>query len=121
MKDFDAVFYNVGDKVQRKYKEDDKSIKTIRAVDMIERLDSLRYQIIYFEGDTSFYVAYEFEPADPTDRKAYYEHWSKFKTGKTTPNTKANVNKKDARRMVQPPSFIINKSADSKKSINTKK
>ena len=89
---FNKVLYEIGDKVQSKWK-DNRIQGAIEKEKVITDGDGLQYQIIWVAG--SFFSAYDFEPSNPTERKAYYaeyaKHGMKAKRVVNTPKPKSKV------------------------------
>lgn len=71
---FDKVIYDVGDRVIRKYKGDGAKVEVVCKSVMVKNLDNFSYNVIFFESNPSdFKVAWEYEPVDLDELKAYNE------------------------------------------------
>lgn len=73
VRSFDPVLYDIGDKVIRKFKDGKNEVFTITRTEIINNMDNLSYQILFFNNSNEPFVAFEFEPYDKNDRKAYYD------------------------------------------------
>jgi hypothetical protein len=89
---YDKVKYAKGDKVRRKYREDDErdNFEIVDRCVEVTNIDGFRFMIVYFTSKpTSPFVSAEFEPCDKNERKAYYEHWEEAKSLLSETKTKA--------------------------------
>lgn len=101
MNNIDVILYDKGDIVIRKNKSKDLNgdvakKEKVFSTRIIEG-DSYYYQIIYFESNPeSAHVAYEYEPYDKEQRKAYYDTLKTFKDNNIRRKTSSKaINKGD--------------------------
>jgi len=74
---FDKVAFEPGDVVINKNKDVDSNAHIVREVKIIINESGFRYLVLFFNDDTSFHVAYEYEPFDNEERKLYYKIWNR--------------------------------------------
>ena len=104
---FDKVAFDIGDIVINKNKAVDKNAHVVREVKVVSNESGFKYLVLFFNDDTTFHVAYEYEPFDAKERKLYYEIWNKNKKKKKNITKAAHKVKHKSKREVL--TFDINK------------
>lgn len=73
---FDPIDFDIGDKVRKKNKEtpEDYLELLVTGTEILNNLDGLSYQILYFDNKSEPFIAWEYEPFDENERDTYYQH-----------------------------------------------
>ena len=74
---FNKVLFEEGDIVQPRHNEERELYgnRIVRKEELITNEDGFQYQILYF--DAGWASAWDYEPVDPAERKAYYAEYKK--------------------------------------------